>query len=264
MDLQGWFEDLIGDPDTDDMVVPVSMVEASDVILDVGSEPEEYILGAVHIPYTDFMENNSIKPLPAIADLLGSAGISQDDSVLLYGECLPCGGGPSTATFVYWIMRYAGHDRVGIIDGGLEGWKMAGRPTQSAPSVREATNYALDPRQDLLASSSYVRGGEAQLIDARQYKDYLTGTIPGAINIPYDSVIDGERLKERSALAGVFSSLSTKRPVVVFTTTGVKASVVWFALTLLGYDARLYTYKDWYDQGGPIYLPETKTTVLVR
>jgi len=33
--------------------------------------------------------------------------------------------------------------------------------------------------------------------------------------------------------------------VVVFTTTGTKASVIWFSLDMLGYDAKMYTYRDW-------------------
>jgi len=39
--------------------------------------------------------------------------------------------------------------------------------------------------------------------------------------------------------------LDKNRPVVVFTNTGMKASVVWFALKMMGYDARLYRYQDW-------------------
>jgi len=36
-----------------------------------------------------------------------------------------------------------------------------------------------------------------------------------------------------------------ERPVIVFTNTGFTASVVWFALELMGFDAKLYSYKDW-------------------
>ena len=43
----------------------------------------------------------------------------------------------------------------------------------------------------------------------------------------------------------VFMVLDKDQPVVVFTNTGMKASVVWFALEMMGYDARLYNYRDW-------------------
>ncbi|MBC7080488.1 MAG: sulfurtransferase [Methanothrix sp.] len=246
----------------DEMTVSASGVSASDVILDVGSEPDEYISGAIHIPYTVFLEeNHTLKPLPVIAKILGDAGISRNDSVVIYGECMPCGGGPSTATFVYWIMRYAGHENVRILDGGIDAWKAAGRPTQNNPSNQDATVYELSPRPELLANYTYVSAGNAQLIDARPHSDYMAGTIPGSVNIPYEEVINGEKIKNRADLRRIFSGIDIERPVVVYTFTSVKASVVWFALTSLGYDARLYIYMDWHEHKGPIYSPEINRTI---
>ena len=50
----------------------------------------------------------------------------------------------------------------------------------------------------------------------------------------------------KTTLKEVFSSLDKRSmPVVVYTNTGVKASMIWLALTLLGYDARIYTWQDW-------------------
>jgi 3-mercaptopyruvate sulfurtransferase SseA len=279
------------------IIVPASRLKSTDLILDVGSDPEKYIYGAVHVPFTGswvnvtenhrenrmhrihfgikhplshllalfsssrtrlftaFMENNSIKPLPAIAAIIGDAGISRNDSVALYGKCLPCGGGPSTATFVYWIMRYAGHENVKLIDGGYEEWVRAGGQTQSVPSLRNKTAFVLHPRSELLANFSYVARGGAQLVDARSSKDFFLGTIPGSMNIPYDNVIEGDKIKNESSLKSIFREVNKNKPVVVYTATGVKASVVWFALTLMGYDAKLYTFQDWYYNKGPIYLP---------
>ena len=260
--VQDWLPDLIGiaktgmDAGPDEMLVPPSDVRVTDVILDVGSDPEEYISGAIHIPYTDFLEaNHTLKPLPVVARILGDAGISRNDSVVIYGECMPCGGGPSTATFVYWIMRYAGHEDVRILDGGLDAWKAAGRPTQDRPSTRSRTVYDLSPRPKLLANYTYVSTANAQLIDARPHADYMAGTIPGSVNIPYDEVVDGDRIKSRQDLDRIFSGIDIERPVVVYTVTGIKASVVWFALRMMGYDARLYMYQDWYNHGGQIYIP---------
>ena len=243
------------------IIVPASRLKSTDLILDVGSDPEKYIYGAVHIPFTAFMENNSIKSLPAIAAIIGDAGISRNDSVALYGKCLPCGGGPSTATFVYWIMRYAGHENVKLIDGGYEEWVREGGQTQSVPSLRNKTAFVLHPRSELLAEFSYVARGGAQLVDARSSKDFFLGTIPGSMNIPYDNVIEGDKIKNESSLKSIFREVNKNKPVVVYTATGVKASVVWFALTLMGYDAKLYTFQDWYYNKGPIYLPARRNVI---
>lgn len=245
-----------------DMIVPISSLKSSDIILDVGSDPASYIYGAVHIPYTAFfMENYSLKPLPAIATILGDAGISRNDSVALYGKCLPCGGGPSPATFVYWIMRYAGHDDVKLMDGGYEEWVGAGGQTQNAPSLKSRTVFVLNPRYDLMINYSYVARGEAQLVDARPSNQFGLGTIPGSINIPSDEVCERNKIKNESDLQSIFSNLDNKKPVVVYTATGVKASVVWFALTLMGYDAKLYTFQDWNYHKGAIYLPKKQNAI---
>jgi thiosulfate/3-mercaptopyruvate sulfurtransferase len=237
------------------ILVPISCLKSDDIIVDIGSDPEKYIYGAVHMPFTAFLENNTIKPLPAIAAVIGDAGISRNDSVALYGECLPCGGGPTTATFAYWIMRYAGHEDVKLIDGGYDEWVQAGGKNQDTGSSRKKTAYELHPREDLLANFSYVASGVAQLVDARLARDFLLGTIPGSVNIPYDDVVEGDKIKNESSLQRVFSKVDKNKPVVVYSTTGVKASVVWFALTLMGYDAKLYTFQDWHTNNGRVYLP---------
>jgi len=58
-------------------------------------------------------------------------------------------------------------------------------------------------------------------------------------------VLDGKRIKDEAALKRVFAVLSKERPVVVYTNTGIKASVEWFVLKLMGYDAKLYSWQDW-------------------
>jgi len=76
-------------------------------------------------------------------------------------------------------------------------------------------------------------------------QEYGSGSIPGSISIPYASVLNGKKIKSKDQLNKIFMLLDKDRPVVVFTNTGMKASVVWFALKLSGYDARLYNYQDW-------------------
>jgi thiosulfate/3-mercaptopyruvate sulfurtransferase len=53
----------------------------------------------------------------------------------------------------------------------------------------------------------------------------------------------------------IFMVLREDQPVVVFTNTGIKGSVLWFALEMMGYDARLYSYLDWITEQAPD-LPE--------
>jgi thiosulfate/3-mercaptopyruvate sulfurtransferase len=59
--------------------------------------------------------------------------------------------------------------------------------------------------------------------------------------------MENKHIKDRSSLATLFAGLSKDRPVVVYTATGIKASMTWFALSLMGYDARAYSWNDWVD-----------------
>lgn len=229
-----------------DMLIPVAEVDQRYTILDVSENPDSYINGAIHTPYAYFLDDtNSLRPIQDLAKILGYAGIPRNESIAIYGECMPCGGGPSTATFVYWLLRYLGHDDVSVIDGGMDAWVAAGLPVQEKPSSRPKAIYESNPRWGLLANYSYVKFGHAQIVDARPVQEFESGSIPGAVNIPYDDVQDGKRVKDNADLEKAFSNLTKDKPVVVFTDTGIKASVVWFALTMMGYDAMLYNYQDW-------------------
>jgi rhodanese-related sulfurtransferase len=98
---------------------------------------------------------------------------------------------------------------------------------------------------ELFVTYDYVKSGQAQIVDARTPEEFGEGTIPGAVNIPYNLIYAGDRIKEDASLSAIFAGLDKYRPVVVYTSNGVKASSVVLALRILGYDARLYTYLDW-------------------
>ncbi len=230
----------------EEMLIPIEDISKSDILIDVSENATEFIPGAVAICYADFLRDTDIKSVPEIAEILGNAGISRNDSVVIYGECLPCGGGPAASTFVYWLMKSMGHENVRVMDGTVADWKALGNPSTDETVVRQATSYDADYTPVLIADYDYVKSGAPQIVDARTMKDFGAGSIPGAINIPYESVIKNNKIKDEAALKKTFSMLSKNRPVVVYTQTGIKASVVWFAMKLLGYDARIYSFNDWY------------------
>ena len=229
------------------MLVPIEDVSGTDILLDISEKPPEQIQGSIAIPYTNFMNNGNLLSVPEISKILGDAGISRTDPVVVYGECMPCGGGPSPATYVYWMLKSLGQENVRVLDGTVKDWAAAGKPVANETVIRPSKNYTAQFTPDLIASFDYVLSGSAQLIDARTLQEFGNGTIPGSINIPYESVITGNnRIKDETKLAKVFSILNKNQPVVVYTNTGIKGSVEWFALELLGYDAKLYSYSDYY------------------
>ena len=217
-----------------------------DIVLDISPDATRFIEGAVNINYEDFMgEGGEIKSAKEIATLLGEAGLSSNDSLVIAGECLPCGGGPSPAFFSYWLLKYLGHERVKILGGRLDDWASAGLNISNRSAIRQKTEYVPHLATKLLATYEFVVNGGAQMVDARLARDYAIGSIPGAVNIAYENVMVNESIKPEEELQKVFAKLEKDRPVVVYTNVGVEASLVWFALNLSGYDARLYTWRDW-------------------
>jgi len=226
-------------------VSPVGL-SPDDIVLDISPDATRFIEGAVNINYEDFMdEGGQLKSAKEIATLLGEAGLSSNDSLVIAGECLPCGGGPSPAIFSYWLLKYLGHERVRILEGHLGDWASAGLNISNRPATRQKMEYVPHLVPNLLATYEFVVNGGAQIVDARLARDYAIGSIPGAVNIPYENVLVNESIKPKEELQKVFTKLEKDRPVVVYTNLGVEASIVWLALQLTGYDARLYSWRDW-------------------
>ncbi len=234
--------------DFKEMLVPIEDISTTDVLIDVSESATEFIPGAVAVSYAEFLsDEGGLKSIQDVATILGDAGISHNDSVVIYGECLPCGGGPAASTYIYWMMKSLGHENIKVMDGTVEEWKALGLPTTNETTIRPSTTYIPGYTPEFIGAYEYVKSGSPQIIDARTIQDFGAGSIPGAINIPYESAIKNEKIKDEASLKKTFAVISKTRPVVVYTQTGIKASVVWFALELLGYDAKLYSWQDWYE-----------------
>ncbi|MDD1749496.1 MAG: sulfurtransferase [Methanothrix sp.] len=227
------------------MLAPIDDVTGSVVLLDISENATKHIQGSIAIPYTEFLSGTNVRSEAELAQILGDAGISRDDPVIIYGECMPCGGGPAPATFVYWIMRSLGQENIRVLDGKVEDWAIAGKPTATETVILPAKTYTSQVNPNFAADYAYVKSGAAQIVDARTLQEFGAGSIPGAINIPYESILINGKIRDETKLDRVFAFLNKNQPVVVYTNTGLKGSVVWFALTLQGYDARLYSYENY-------------------
>jgi thiosulfate/3-mercaptopyruvate sulfurtransferase len=230
------------------MFAPINESTGSAILLDISENATEHIAGSVAIPYTNFLINGTyLRSEEEMTKLLGDSGISREDPVIIYGECMPCGGGPSPATFVYWIMRSLGQENVRVLDGTVKDWAAAGKPTNAETTILLAKVYTPQVNADYSADYSLVKSGTVQIVDARSMEDYGAGSIPGAIPIPNENVVINNRIRDETKLDRVFAILDKNQPVVVYTNTGVKASAVWFALILQGYDAKLYSYVNYWE-----------------
>ncbi len=236
-----------------EFLASIGEAEGSDVILDAGSDyATSHIQGAIPLYWDELLdENNNPKSVTEMAEIFGNAGISPDDSVVIYGDCAPCDG-ISVAPFVFWALRYVGHDDVKVLDGGLDEWKDAGKATERKANERPAVTYSPRARLGLLADYEGVAEGEYQLVDARTLQEFAADKISGAIHIDYEDVQTGGQVKSSEDLDDVFSGLDEEELVVVYSNAGARAAMVWYALQLMGYDSAIYTWNDWEANQPPV------------
>lgn len=239
-------ESLVGETNLDPAFAGPKDISSSDIVLDISPNATAFIDGASNINYESFFDRGgALRPVSEIAGLLGDAGITGNDSLIIAGECMPCGGGPAPAFFTYWLLKYLGHEDVRMLPGDADDWKAAGINISQKPLVRARADYLPRIQPNLMATYEFVAAGGPQIVDARPKKDYEIGSIPGAVNIPYQDALHSGSMKRKEQLQEIFYGLQKDRAVVVYTNVGIEAAIIWFALERLGYDARLYSWRDW-------------------
>ncbi len=224
---------------------PVKSVSSSDMVVDVSNGDgyaKAHIRNAIHIPTKSFLdESYNLKDKKELALVLGNAGITRDDSVVLYSTSESSG----EAEFAFWVLSYLGQKDIALIDGNLADWKAAGLPIESSENKKDAVTYEPDINSTVLAEYEYVKSGEAQIADARPFTEFSSGRITGSTAMDPSNIIKGDKIKDANNLGIVFDRLSKDKPIVVYSDDYSRSSLVWFALQLMGYEASIYTWEDW-------------------
>ncbi len=217
----------------------MSSVSASDTLLAISLDSELYAKGSLRLDLESLLyPNGTLRSPEEIASALSSIGISQSDRIVVYSDDI------RKAALGFFALRYVGHEDLSLLDGDLDKWRRSGLPVDSLPAERKPSEYK--PRkQDLIATYDYIKSGGAQIVDARPFQDFGVRRIPNAIHIDSERLIKDDRIAENTTLKEIFSSLLIDRPVVVYSEELDQAALVWFALQLMGYNATLYSWKDW-------------------
>jgi thiosulfate/3-mercaptopyruvate sulfurtransferase len=224
---------------------PMKSVSSSDVVLDVSngeSYVKSHIKNSIHIPTKNFLDDKgNLLTNEELAEVLGNAGVSRDDSVILYGNKESTG----EAEFAFLVISYLGQKDVRLLDGSLADWQAAGLPVESSENRRPATEYKPEAKSEIMAEHEYVKSGKALIVDARPFVEFGKGRIPGSIALDPSTIIKGDRIKNGGDLSSVFSRLGKDKPIVVYSSDYSRSSLVWYALQLMGYKASIYTWEDW-------------------
>lgn len=136
-------------------------------------------------------------PLPdpdRFARWLAGQGVGRDTQVVVYDDS-KC----AIAGRLWWMLRWLGHERAALLDGGYARWIELGLPVTTEPTVPQARAFPAAPSRRLWCSSDEVArnvtAAHIVLIDARGEKrfrgeeetvDRVAGHIPGAVNLPWE------------------------------------------------------------------------------
>ncbi|MEZ5988892.1 MAG: sulfurtransferase [Planctomycetota bacterium] len=204
------------------------------------------------------------------AFLLGRCGIGPDDEVVVYEDR----SGMSAAR-AFWFLEYLGHERVHVLDGGLEAWKQAGFEVATEAELPQPVPYAPKLREDRVAGYQDVLaaiGSEDQLVlDTRSDGEWFGtqamasrgGTIPGAIHLEWTNHLAADgRFKSADELRDLFASrgIGVDREVIALCQAGYRSAHAYVALRLMGHPrVRNYvgSWGEWGNREGmPVVRPE--------
>ena len=203
-------------------------------------------------------------PLPDMEELaakLGARGVSQDHAVVVYDQV-----GAMYAARAWWLLRYAGHQNVRFLDGGLDAYLKAGGELTQAPTVHPAVTFELNTRPQMVVDARHVKTrldrSDTLLMDARAGErfrgeveplDPKAGHIPGAVNRFYQDALVGGMFKPKEQLAEFVAPAQQASEVIAYCGSGVSAAHLVLALEEAGVQApKLYagSWSDWvsYDE----------------
>lgn len=222
-----------------------------------------YLLGhvdkALSIQKEEFLSSRGgVKSLvPTVAEfeaLMDRYGITPETTVVAYAD----DDNPYAARFV-WTLRYHGHEKAYVLDGGYEKWADEKRPTAFLPTKAVATSgYRCQKAMDIRAEVDYILtrlGNPGVMVwDTRKPSEYdgtevraeRGGHIPGAVHLDWVSLqkeVNGVKVlkseKEiRSLLAS--SGITPDREILAHCQTGIRSSYATLVLLGLGYRVQNY------------------------
>jgi thiosulfate/3-mercaptopyruvate sulfurtransferase len=186
--------------------------------------------------------------------LLSESGISNDHTVILYGD-----NNNWFAAYAFWLFSIYGHEKLYLMDGGRKKWLAEGRPlTTEVPQYPHIQYRAKEPNVSLRAYSAQVmqaiNNPQVALVDVRSPQEFTGeviappgmtetaqrgGHIPGAVNIPWAQAVNEDgTFKTVDELRALYASkgVTPDKEVIAYCRIGERSSHTWFVLRhLLGY-----------------------------
>ena len=259
-----------------------SSVVLLEVDVDTAAYDQGHIPGAVGLNWSTQLNDQLTRDIltrDQMESLMGESGISNDTTVVLYGD-----NNNWFATYAFWQMRMYGHGDLKIMDGGRQKWIDEGREVSTdAPSVQAASYTASNPDTSIRATRDYVLGvastdNSTGLVDVRAPEEFdgtllapahlpqegsqRGGHIPGAANVPWASAVAADgTFKSVEELREIYEGkgISGEGETIAYCRIGERSSHTWFVLSqILGHNKVRNYDGSWTEYGSIVGAPIEK------
>ncbi len=252
-------------------------VRVVEVDVNTASYDEGHVPGAVGWAWDSQLcdtVQRDIVPRAAFEELMASSGISNDTTIVLYGD-----NNNWFAAWAFWQLKIYGHQDVRLMNGGRVKWLAEGRELSADPAGPDRADYRASApdfsiRAYLPAVMDAVNAGSVELVDVRSPAEFSGeilsppglpetcqrgGHIPGASNIPWGKACaeDGT-FKSADALLDLYGNagITGEKPVIAYCRIGERSSHSWFVLKyLLGIEGVTNYDGSWTEWGNLVGAP---------
>ncbi|AFK17767.2 sulfurtransferase [Haloferax mediterranei ATCC 33500] len=269
-----WVESHLDDFQSDDPTYRLVEVD-----VDTEAYDESHAPGAIGFNWESQLQDQTTRDILTkedFEDLLGSHGISEDSTVVLYGD-----NSNWFAAYTYWQFKYYGHEDVHLMNGGRDFWIDNDYPTtDETPSFSEQDYTAKGPFEDIRAYRDDVEKAIDKglpLVDVRSPEEFSGeilappglqetaqrgGHVPGASNISWAATVNADgTFKSADELRELYAKedIEGDQSTIAYCRIGERSSIAWFALhELLGYENVTNYDGSWTEWGNLVGAPVEK------
>ncbi|PKQ44032.1 sulfurtransferase [Confluentibacter flavum] len=175
-------------------------------------------------------------------------GIHTDSAIVVYDD-----KGIYSSARVWWLFKAMGHDNVAVLDGGLPEWIKSGYKTEiKAKTTIKKGNFVAKYKSGLMTFFDEVKEASEKkshlIIDARSEARFKClepepraglrmGTIPNSMNLPYEDLLNENKLIPEQAIESKFHKVANKEDKLIFSCgSGITACVLALGASISGYE----------------------------